>query len=348
MKKLPAFIGLIFFTAWLLAAERKWAPLPVALANNAVTSMKVDKQLVLFSFMGIGVKKTWNTVTNRSFGLNTETGEWTEYRPVPGPAGRLAASAVSVKDVIYLLGGYTVDRRGEESAVRSVEVLLPSKDIWYRGEDMPTPLADFVAGQYRDRYVYTIGGLSRGNPLNSVQVYDAEKNTWKTATPSPGSPVFGSAGALVEDTIIYIDGARKNPAGEKPKFVASDECWMGKIDHHDPTKIQWSKIDGNPGKARFHIAAGISKRDHKIYFSGGTDNPSDFRGVGYDGHPAQPSPTIFAWDLRTSKWQVVSENAPTPVMDSRALLVVPQGLVLIGGMEKDQKILSRVTIWTRQ
>ena len=80
--------------------------------------------------------------------------------------------------------------------------------------------------------------------------------------------MFGHAGAVVGDTIVYIDGAYKNPAGGQPKYVPSDECWMGKIDHHDRSKIQWTKLPSHPGTARYRIAAGGSEKDQKIYFSG--------------------------------------------------------------------------------
>jgi hypothetical protein len=42
----------------------------------------------------------------------------------------------------------------------------------------------------------------------------------------------------VGDTIVYVDGAYPSPPGTSPQLAASDECWMGKIDHHDITKIQ--------------------------------------------------------------------------------------------------------------
>jgi hypothetical protein len=119
---------------------------------------------------------------------------------------------------------------------------------------------------------------------------------------------------LVDDTIVYIDGAYKNPAGESPKYVASDECWTGKIDRGDVTKIQWTKLPAHPGTARYRIASVASDRDDKIYFSGGTDNPYNYNGVGYDGKPSEPSPMTFAWNLRTSKWEVVNEKTPNPAM----------------------------------
>ena len=84
-----------------------------------------------------------------------------------------------------------------------------------------------MAGAYNDRFIYLIGGWSKTGPTQAVQVYDVQKATWLKATPFPGPAVFGHAGAVVGDTIVYIDGALKNPDG-KPAYTASDECWMGK------------------------------------------------------------------------------------------------------------------------
>ena len=218
----------------------------------------------------------------------------------------------------------------------------------YAREDIPTPVDDAVVGVYRDRYIYLVGGWSKTDTVRVVQVYDAQKNQWSQATPIPGTPVFGHAGGLVGDTIVYVDGAYRNPAAGRPKYIASDECWMGKIDHHDLTKIQWSKLPAHPGNARYRIAAGASEKDDAIYFSGGTDNPYNFNGIGYDGRPSEPSPVTFVFRVRTGKWESLNANTPDPTMDHRGLVVLPEGLVILGGMEKGQQVTSRAAIVAKQ
>ena len=52
----------------------------------------------------------------------------------------------------------------------------------------------------------------------------------------------------------------------------------------------------------------------------------------------------FAFNLRSGKWETLNEHTPQPTMDHRGLLVMPDGLVLIGGMEKGQQVTSRVVI----
>lgn len=337
-------IVLLLFLGQSIAGDRKWTPLPLPLSNNAVAAAKVNRKLVFFSFMGIGAEKTWDAISSKAFGLDTENGKWSEIRPVPGPGGRLGSAAVTLKDVIYLLGGYTVDARGDETSVRSVEVLVPSRGIWYRAADMPMALDDMVAGAYRDRFIYTVSGWSQDKSVANVQVYDAQQNKWEQATPIPGTPVFGHAGGIVDDTIAYCDGAQRNPAGPDPKYVVSDECWMGKIDHHDIKKIQWTQLAKHPGSARYRIAAAGSERDDKIYFTGGTDNPYNFNGIGYNGQPSQPSATTFALNVRSSKWELINDKTANPTMDNRSLVVTSGGLVTIGGMETGQKVTSRVNV----
>jgi N-acetylneuraminic acid mutarotase len=210
---------------------------------------------------------------------------------------------------------------------------------------------DAVAGVYRDRYIFLIGGWSKTDAIHNVQVYDTDKDEWMQATPFPGTPVFGHAGAVEGDTIVYVDGAYKNPDPKGPKYVASSECWMGKLPKGkkaDVTKIEWTKLPPHPGNARYRIAAGVGspdkKKGSKIYFSGGTDNPYNFNGIGYDGKPSEPSPVTFAFDLKSEKWETINENTPDPTMDHRGLLVTHQGLVLVGGMEKGQTVTAKVTV----
>jgi N-acetylneuraminic acid mutarotase len=349
MKRFSGIVLLIAVSGLLFAADLlKFDPLPVPISNNAVASVKSRGSLLLFSLMGIGPKKTWDATSNSAYVLDPDTGKWSEMRPVPGTAGRLAAVAVGAREHVFLFGGYVVDGQGGETTLPDVNVYEPLTDRWFRGEDLPVPVDDSVAGVYRDRYIYLVGGWSKTDAVRNVQVYDAQKNKWSQATPIPGTPVFGHAGTLVGDTIVYVDGARKNPEGGQPKYVASEECWMGKIDHHDPAKIQWSKLPSHPGTARYRIAAGGSEKDQMIYFSGGTDNPYNYNAVGYNGALAEPSPVTFVFSLRSGKWETINGNTPDPTMDHRGLLVIPEGLVIIGGMEKGQHVTSRVAILPKQ
>jgi N-acetylneuraminic acid mutarotase len=347
-KRIPLLLLLIPIASLLLwGAKPPFESMPVPISNNAVAMVKSGRQWLLFSMMGIGPKKTWNAITSAGYALDASTGDWTEINPVPG-TGRIAAAAVGAGDKVYLFGGYVVDAQGNETTVPDVNVLDLHSGRWYRGADMPVPVDDAVAGIYNDRYIYLIGGWSKHESVRNVQIYDVEKDRWEQATPIPGLPVFGHAGALVDDTIVYVDGARRNPSGDEPKYIASDECWMGKIDPHDPMKIAWTQLPNHPGSARYRIAAGASDKDDRIYFSGGTNNPYNYDGIGYDGKPSQPSPVTFAFNAKTAKWELIDENTPNPTMDHRGLLVTSQGLVVLGGMAKGQVVTANVQVVSKR
>jgi len=344
MKVRWKFVALLVLSGWLLAANVPGVePLPDPVSNNAVAILRTHGDLELFSLMGLGAKKTWDSVTNAAYDLDASSGKAYSIHSVPGTAGRIGAMAIGVGDRVFLFGGYVI-YQGGGMAVPDVNVYEPGHDRWIRGIDIPVPVGDSVIGIYRDRYIYLVGGRANQGLISDVQVYDVEKSRWLKATSIPGTPVFGHAGALVDDTIIYVDGARANPPGTAPKFVASDECWKGKINHHDPRKIEWTKLPPHPGDARYRIAAGGSERDQMIYFSGGTDNPYDYAGIGYDGKPAEPSAVTFAYNLRIGKWETINANTPDPTMDHRGLLVTPDNLVILGGMEKGQQVSAKVQV----
>jgi N-acetylneuraminic acid mutarotase len=340
MNKLPLLLIPILFAVCLRAADQpKIPPMPDAVSNNAVASLK--NGIDVYSFMGVGPKKTWDDITNKVYTLRLTSGKWSEGRPVPGVAGRLAASAVAAKGQIFLFGGYVVDGQGTEMTVADVNSYVPEDHRWYRAEDIPVPVDSAVVGVNHDRYIYLVGGRSKSGPVNNVQVYDAEKNVWSQATPLPGTPVYGHAGTLADDTIVYVDGAKKNTS-DSPPYVASDECWMGKIDHKDPNKIEWSKLPAHPGPGRFGIIAGAGERDHRILFSGGTTTPHNFKGLGTDGKLAEISPVTFAFEVHGSRWETITDDTYDVRTDGRGILTTPLGPLVLGGMLKNGAISARV------
>jgi N-acetylneuraminic acid mutarotase len=351
-KYLPSVFCVILTVQLQAAKEPKLDPLPVPLSNNAVAISHDGGKTRIFSFMGIGPAKTWKAITTSAYEMDPGSGNWTEKRPVPGVAGRLAASAIAIHDQVFIFGGYIVDSQGGEATVSDLNVFVPFEDRYYRGKDIPVPVDDAVVGLFHDRYIFLIGGwsTSKGEAVRNVQIYDTDKDIWMQGTPIPGTPVFGHAGGIVDDTIVYVDGARRNPNSADPKFVASSECWMGKIPNAkkaDITKIEWTKVPAHPGNARYHIAAGAGPSDQgatRIYFSGGTENPYNYNGIGYDGQPAEPSPVTFAFNVRGGGWETINENTPGPTMDHRGLLVTNRGLVIVGGMEKGQQVTAKVAL----
>lgn len=344
MKKRVVLLIPVLCGVLLLAADQqpKIPPMPAAVASNAVTTLKGG--IEVYSLMGIGPKKSWDDITNKVYVFHLSGAKWTEGRPVPGVAGRLGAVAIGVKSQIFLFGGYMIDGQGNQFIVPDVNAYLPYDRRWYRAEDMPVAVDSAVVGANHDRYIYIIGGRSKTGPVNNVQVYDIERNSWSQATPFPASPVFGHAGGLGDDTIIFVDGAKKNTSGSGPPYVASDECWMGRIDKKDPNKIEWSKLPPHPGTARFGIVAGAGEKDRRIEFTGGTATVHDFKGMDSDGKPAEFSASTFFFDVHTGHWESVTEETYDARTDTRGMVSTPIGMMIVGGLVKNTAVTARVVL----
>lgn len=342
MRKSFFFLAILFLIGQRAPGAEQFQPMPVPLSNNAVAAVRIHGQLLIYSMMGLGANKSWNSVTNATYALNTRYDTWTAVKPVPGP-GRLGAAALALKEQIFLFGGYVPDPSGNETIVNDLSIYEPITLRWYRGAEMPVGVRDAVAGAYRERYIYIVGGLTKAGPTNRVQVYDSEADKWFEATPSPGAPVFGHAGSIVNDTIVYLNGAIKN-ANPQPAYEAAEECWLGKIDRHDPKKIQWNRLPPQPTGGRYRIAAGSSEKEQKIYFAGGSPAIYDFNGMALDGKPAQPASAVFAFNVKTSAWEVIADRLPHPTMDQRGLVVTSSGLILVGGMSAAQQVINTVTV----
>ena len=115
MKKLLSSLLPLLCAVFLLAADQsKIPPMPVAVSSNAVASLK--NGIEVYSLMGIGTKKTWDDISNKMYVLRFKSGKWVEGRPVPGVAGRLAASAVGAKGQVFRFRGIRHRRAGDRDS----------------------------------------------------------------------------------------------------------------------------------------------------------------------------------------------------------------------------------------
>ena len=341
MKKIAAFLPVLGALILLAADQPKIPAMPAAVSSNAVATLRGG--LEVYSLMGIGPKKTWDDVTAHVYVLHLAGAKWSNGHPVPGVGGRLGASAIGAKGKIYVFGGYLLDKQGDAITVSDANVYLADEQRWYRAADLPVGVDRAVIGVNHDRYIYVVGGRSKNGPVNNVQVYDVETNKWSDGTPFPGAPVFGHAGGLGDDTIVVVDGAKKNPAGNNPPYVVSDECWMGKIDRKDPDKIEWSKLPPHPGSGRFGIVAGAGEKDRRILFSGGSAKIHDFKGLDADGKPVELSTVIFAYDVHSNKWDTLDEDNSDARSDS-GIAYTPIGPVIVGGLAKNAAVTARAVL----
>jgi len=57
---------------------------------------------------------------------------------------------------------------------------------------------------------------------------------------------------------------------------------------------------------------------------------------------------VFALNLKNEGWVTIQENNPRPTMDHRGLIVASDGLVVIGGMAKGQKVVGTAAILPKE
>ena len=317
-------------------------------SNNAVATITVGQQQFIVSFLGIGPGKSFSDTLSGTMVLAPESGRWKYAAPVPGGAGRLAAVAVSIGELAYVFGGYTVAEDGTEVSTPWTHTFNPVSGKFRERAAMPVPVDDAVAVTYAERYIFLISGWHDVGNVNLVQRYDTQTDTWRQATPVPGRAVFGHAGGIVGNRIVYCDGVAIRPHADKSRdYVANDECFIGIIDEQDSRRIDWRTIDAHPGAPRYRMAAvGVTDRQ-SVMFIGGTQNPYNFNGIGYDGRPSEPAADALLFDVNSLTWQRL-RIAGTATMDHRGLVAYGDGWLTIGGMLSGQAVTDQVIRYTFQ
>lgn len=269
---------------------------------------------------------------------------WQKLPNVPnslGHNGRLAMTATVLEQNFYLFGGYSVARDGTEvTQPDSYRFSVISKN-YTKLPDMPVAVDDSVALSYQNRYIYLISGWHNDGNVNLVQVFDNFTQKWAQATPFPGAPVFGHAAAIEGNVMLICDGVATSltPAGER-NYVASPACYRGEIDRGNARKISWKAVPHPTGTARYRQAASPITVEGERYlaFFGGTTNPYNFNGIGYNGKPAEPDDKVWLYQLSTDNWRLAKTN--TPMMDLRNLVEIDGALYTIGGMAAGQQVKS--------
>lgn len=316
-------------------------PLPLPLSNNAVAAMARPDGFALYSFFGLEAGKTWRDISRRAYGYDSASGRWHALPTMPVAQGRLASVAATAGGQVYLFGGYTVSEAGEEVSTSEVLRFDPEANRYTMMAPMPVPVDDSVAVVWRDRWIVLVSGWHDQANVADVQVFDTRRNRWQASTPWPGAPVFGHAGTLNGDRLVVCDGVRLDVSVEgKRQFSASDQCWQGLLKGRKTIRIDWTALPAHPGKPRYRMAAGMSA-EGVLLFAGGSENPYNYDGIGYDGEPSPPSDRVDRFDPVTGKW-LDAAALPTASMDHRGLPCVTGRCFLIGGMRGAQLTTDQI------
>lgn len=315
------------------AAGQAGSRLPARVTNNAVASGRIGQDWWIFSALGVDTTRRWSGITRQAAAWTSVTKRWRLLPDVPGPHGRLAATAQVVRGRFYLFGGYTVDSAGNERSLPNVDIFDPGANRWQRGADTPLAVDDAVSGVYRDSLVYLVSGWHDTDNVQDVQLYDVVRNRWSVGTKIPGPGVFGHSGGLAGMTLVYVDGAVRQSG--PVKYRLQPQTWVGTIDAARPTTIAWRAGPPHDGLPLYRAAVG--RCGERIVFAGGTHNPYNYNGIGYDGVASTPLAAVHAFDTRRLAWAVLAPLA-TPTMDHRGLAMVGDSGWVVGGMREGQRV----------
>ena len=320
-------------------------PLPMPLTNNAVAAVTVGDKDYIVSFAGLGRGKSHSDTLDVTYVLDMDLRRWKKMKPLPGGVGRLASVAAAAGEYAYVFGGYSVEEDGTEVSTPWVHSFDPVSGHFQERKAMPVPVDDAVAVSFQNRYIYLLSGWHDLGNVNLVQRYDTVTDSWAQATPVPGRAVFGHSGGIVGNKMLYCDGvAIKTSSNKAREFVANDECYLGTIDKEDSRRIDWRPVTSHPGGARYRMAAAGLPEKNLVVFIGGSENPYNYDGIGYDGEPSNPENRALLFDIEKKTWRVTKlKNKPS--MDHRGLVPAGDRWLTIGGMLQGQSVTGRVTAY---
>lgn len=308
--------------------------LPAPVAGNAVAALRGPAGLTVVSALGTDATGADGGATSAAYRWDVDgDAGWREVPSVPGP-GRVGATAQGLAGRVFVFGGRTVAEDGTERTLADVAVYDVGTGNWGWAADIPVPVADAVSGVWARSLIYLVGGRHRGAGVADVQLFDPSIDRWMSATPVSGPPVFGHAGGVVGDDIVYVGGVGAGPAGGPP-LVVDGGAWHGRIDVTDPARIDWRPVTSPPGPAVHGAAGGAA--GGLVLFAGGTDAP---HGLAGGGAAAVPVHRLLGYDPRAG-W-VELPPPPVATMDHRSLAFAGGRVFLVGGATEGRRPSDRV------
>lgn len=318
--------------------------LPEPVSNNAVTTALVNDTLFVYSFAGIDTSKDWFGLHLRSFRYNTHTQVWDTIPDLPDSAGgKIAASANTVKNKIYIIGGYHVASNYHETSSSKVHIFDPLLNTYLPdGADIPVPIDDQVQAVWRDSLIYVISGWSNTTNVPDVQIYDPKLNTWLEGTSVPNNSqykVFGASGTIIDDTIYYAGGARFGF-----NFPATTFFRKGYINPDNPTEISWTGATESLSKG-YRMAA--STYNNYAIWLGGSNITYNFDGIAYNGSGGVPPlGRIKLYAPQSGTLSEFNDLFP-PLMDLRGIAKISDNqYILAGGMLAGQEVTDQTLMIT--
>ena len=337
MKKL--LVALILFPVFAFAQyfeSTTLATLPEPVSNNTICGIATENGFKIYSFGGINNTKSYDGIHDKVFCYNSETNAWTEIGNLPDGGGRIAAGASTIKDKIYVVGGYEVFANGNEKSFTQNHVFDVQADTFMQNA-APLPLAidDHVQAVWRDSLLFVITGWSNTTNRSDVQIFNPSTDTWGKGTDVPDNndyKVFGGSGTIIGDTIFYLGGARLGSS-----FPATRYFRKGVINPNNPTEITWSGF--MQSEAKGYRMAAINNGGTPLWF-GGSLTTYNYDGVAYNGSgPVASRNRVIKYDFEKGELEEIS-SLTTKIMDLRGAYVVGRDSFIVAGGMLDGTIVT--------
>ena len=320
------------------------ANMPEAVANNAVTTATVNGETYIYSFSGIDETKSCDGDHLRSFRYSVSNDTWEAIPDIPDAlGGKIAAAASTVKNKIYVTGGYHLSPNCNEISSAKIHIFNPETNEWEDdGAEMLVPIDDQVQAVWKDSLIIMVTGWSNNTNVTAVQIYNPMTNEWTAGTATPNQTnykVFGGSGSIVGDTLYYAGGARISGS-----FSATTTLRKGYINPDNPTDITWS-IETNSLAKGYRM--GASDFQNRPIWFGGSDVTYNFDGIAYNGSGGvAPLDRVSIYNPTTGAIEQFSGWMPQ-LMDLRGVAKVSDNeFILAGGMIEDQEISNKTFLLT--
>ena len=240
------------------AADKWTKKKPMALPAHHVALASYNNKIYAFGgfVYPTSGSAAWVPIDN-AWEYDPATDAWKALAPMPIKRG--AASAATVGDRIYVIGG-AVPGPGESAvhparphtSVGTVEEYDPGTNTWRSRASMPTPRNHAAIGAVNGK-IYVIGGrvgaafIGLASDTSLVEVYDPATDTW--GVPGSRMPTTRSALAYgVYNNRIYVAGGEFQDPTQQTVFRTFEE--------YDPASNTWSVLPPM-AIARHGVAAAV-------------------------------------------------------------------------------------------
>ena len=312
--------------------------LPFKTSNNAIALAIEKGQPLIYSFGGIDTTLKYSGIHLKTGAVSLNTGESIQFADMPDTLGKVAAGASTVKNKIYVIGGYHVYANGSELSSNKVHCFNATNGTWEADKtNIPVAIDDHVQAIWNDSLIYIITGWSDSKNVPNVQIFNPTANEWTVGTSVPNNNqynAFGASGTIIGNTIYYLGGASMGN-----NFPSTFRLRIGEINPLKPKEIEWRDSLLSP-QDKYYRAACANVSGFPTWF-GGSTTTYNYNGLSYStGSGVNPSEKSLMLLSSTESLSVTTENLPMDIRGVGSLNSTTK--VLAGGMLANQEVTDKV------